>query len=124
MDIISFIIFGNWVFSLPLVYRALVKPLDAQLKDKETFYLEEDLPGLSQLYRGFQYASLIVFPKQMKKPYYQLTYGDFNFRSALSKPQLIIAYYYYLSSCAFALIAIVVALHDLVFFRSSPWLSH
>ena len=120
---VVFIIGINWILSWPLAYRGYVRKLDEQLSDTETFFLEKGVFGLSVMYRAFQYASLIVFPKQMEKSYYQLTYGNFDFRAALSKQRLVIAFYYYFSSCLMLITAFVVAAHDLVFFRNTPWLT-
>lgn len=121
MELLVLIVGFNWFLSWPIAYRVLVRPLDKLLAERETLFLEHGVVGLSILFRGMQYASLIVRPSKMKMKYYKLTYGDFNFRESLSKFQLFVAYYFYISTNVLFAVAFVVAAHDLVFFRDAPW---
>ncbi len=122
--VVTGILCFNWMLSWPVTYRIVTRPLDRLLRDKATtFYLEHGIPGYSVMYRQITYCSLIVFPKQMEKKFYQLTYGDFDFRSHLTKAQLIVAYYHHISQVTLFIFGMIVGLHDLVFFRDSPWLT-
>ncbi len=123
IGIVTTIIFFNWFLTWPLAYRMVTRPLDKQLEGKKTFYLEHGIPGYSVMYRQITYCSLIAFPHQMKRKFYQLTYGDFDFRAHLSKQQMRVAYYHYAAMILANWNMVIVGLHDLVFFRDSPWLT-
>ena len=118
----TFMVF-NALLIWPIVYRVLVKHLDNLLKEKETYFLEEGVTGWSVVYRAIQYSSLIVFPKKMKQQYYQLTYGDFDFRANITRWQMFVAFYFYFSISLLVVLVFIVGIHDLVLFRNDRWLT-
>ena len=115
--------FGYMFFMWPFLYFNLVRSLDKKITEKNTFFLEEGLSFISVLYRAIQYSSLIVFPGQMKKEYYKLIYGEFDFRKNTTIFQKLLAFTFYILGQAMLWLIAVVGLHDLVFFRDSPWLT-
>ena len=115
--------FGYMFFMWPFLYFNLVRSLDKKITEKNTFFLEEGVSFVSVIYRLIQYSSLIVFPGQMKKEYYKMIYGEFDFRGNTTAFQKLLAFTFYILNQSMLWLSVVIGLHDLVFFRDTPWLT-